>query len=273
MAVPVLGRSRVLLNHSPLSSITAARRTRQFRCPCSWTRAMSGDAGDGGEVGAGAANSKRVMKRKRDAQCPDVEDLAKKWSEGDIGRVSTLTCLSRSSDCFTNVAFTCAAPPWLCRNARRQLLAWYDRGHRILPWRRNAHSQRGALASPEHEAFELQGPVHHSAFLPFHADDAGGGAPADLDDSTFAYRVSPLARRTACCGRPTARSSLRPALALMPAGLGLRGHAAADAGAGGHILFPEVGAEVARRPSVGRCDARRGQRGQSAVPGSQSQLY
>ena len=50
---------------------------------------------------------------------------------------------------------------------RPSLLAWYDKHHRVLPWRRNEHSKR-----------------------PKSADDGGmQPAPLDLDTQTFAYRV------------------------------------------------------------------------------------
>jgi hypothetical protein len=54
------------------------------------------------------------------------------------------------------------------QQARQQLLAWYDRVHRVLPWRRNPHSQ-----------------------LPQQPGDAAAaaGAPAELSPQDFAYRV------------------------------------------------------------------------------------
>ena len=33
-----------------------------------------------------------------------------------------------------------------------QLLGWYDKNHRALPWRRNAHTQTAAADDPEHKA-------------------------------------------------------------------------------------------------------------------------
>lgn len=56
------------------------------------------------------------------------------------------------------------APDAARRWARAALLGWYDAGHRVLPWRRNAHSRRADGGEP-------------------------GGAPAGLDRQTFAYRV------------------------------------------------------------------------------------
>ncbi len=47
-------------------------------------------------------------------------------------------------------------------SVRKDLLAWYDRNHRVLPWRRNVYSNKA---------------------------DILGGAPLDLNDQDFAYRV------------------------------------------------------------------------------------
>lgn len=33
-----------------------------------------------------------------------------------------------------------------------QLLGWYDKSHRALPWRRNPHTQTAAADDPEHKA-------------------------------------------------------------------------------------------------------------------------
>ena len=33
-----------------------------------------------------------------------------------------------------------------------QLLEWYDKSHRALPWRRNPHTQTAAADDPEHKA-------------------------------------------------------------------------------------------------------------------------
>jgi hypothetical protein len=59
--------------------------------------------------------------------------------------------------------------------ARDALLAWYDRSHRVLPWRRNPHSKRG-------DGSDANGS----------GDASGSGvkpAPADLAPQAFAYRV------------------------------------------------------------------------------------
>ncbi|KAK9809860.1 hypothetical protein WJX72_000467 [[Myrmecia] bisecta] len=51
---------------------------------------------------------------------------------------------------------------------RRNLLDWYDRNHRILPWRRNKHSKREASARD---------------------GEGNPGAPLDLPDQQFIYYV------------------------------------------------------------------------------------
>lgn len=54
---------------------------------------------------------------------------------------------------------------------RRELLSWYDGNHRVLPWRRTPHTQRGAAADGEG------------------GEDGVGPAPAELPPQQFAYWV------------------------------------------------------------------------------------
>ena len=65
---------------------------------------------------------------------------------------------------------------------RQALLDWYDRSHRVLPWRRNAHSKRRAPAAGEPQP-----------------------APADLPRGVFAYHVWVC---EACPGTTTCRARL-----------------------------------------------------------------
>ncbi|PNW86324.1 hypothetical protein CHLRE_02g082000v5 [Chlamydomonas reinhardtii] len=72
-------------------------------------------------------------------------------------------------------ATAAANGPWFTEEERvqfrRELLSWYDGNHRVLPWRRTPHTQRGAAADGEG------------------GEDGVGPAPAELPPQQFAYWV------------------------------------------------------------------------------------
>lgn len=48
---------------------------------------------------------------------------------------------------------------------RQQLLVWYDKHHRVLPWRRNCHSTRQAKADDLYEAADPKMPQQQFAYF------------------------------------------------------------------------------------------------------------
>ncbi|EFJ45303.1 hypothetical protein VOLCADRAFT_118405 [Volvox carteri f. nagariensis] len=72
--------------------------------------------------------------------------------------------------------------PWFTeqevKEYRRELLAWYDHNHRVLPWRRTPHSKKANAGAAEVVAPEGE-----------RGSQAAEAAPADLPQQQFAYWV------------------------------------------------------------------------------------
>ncbi len=47
---------------------------------------------------------------------------------------------------------------------RQELLGWYDKNHRVLPWRRNPHSTREPKANDKYQSIALDTPQQQFAY-------------------------------------------------------------------------------------------------------------
>jgi hypothetical protein len=148
-----------------------------------------------GTKGAAAAAAEAV-------QCSFTEDERRKVCWGEAGVLTSSikqhkhamqrhceVCLQRKHHKTKRLTMCYVLPPAVQVNV--DLIDWYDRVHRVLPWRRNPHSKLPPAADPPTQQQQQQ----EQEQKPSKA--AGGGAddarplpaPADLSPQAFAYRV------------------------------------------------------------------------------------